>query len=117
MVDICTSVHLNKQFKWLFQQTTSFFLKIATYHTLANPEIYAKLKAELREAMPDPAITLPLATLEKLPYLHGVVQEAHRFSHGVVGRLQRISPGEPLQYQDWVIPAGTSSLDDVSSSA
>lgn len=90
------------------QQTTSFFLNIATFHILANPEIYAKLKAELREAMPYVLVTPPLATLEQLPYLHGVVQEAHRFLHGVVERLQRISPDEPLQYQDWVIPAGTS---------
>lgn len=89
------------------QETSSFFLKTTTYHILANEEIHSKLTAELREAIPNPNAIPPLARLETLPYLHAVVQEGHRFSHGVVGRLQRISPDEPLQYQDWTIPAGT----------
>ena len=89
------------------QETSSFFLKTVTYHILANKEIHSTLKAELMEAIPDPNTIPPLARLEKLPYLHAVVQEGHRFSHGVVGRLQRISPDKPLQYQDWLIPAGT----------
>lgn len=89
------------------QETTSFFLKTVSYHILANEEIHTKLKAELKEAMPNPTKMPPLATLEQLPYLHAVVQEGHRFSHGVVGRLQRISPEEPLRYRDWVVPAGT----------
>ena len=89
------------------QETSSFFLKTTTYHILANQEICSELKAELKQAIPNPASIPPLAQLEQLPYLHAVVQEGHRFSHGVVGRLQRISPDQPLQYQDWVIPAGT----------
>lgn len=89
------------------QETSSFFLKTTTYHILASPKIHSKLKAELMQAIPDPASIPPLAQLEQLPYLHAVVQEGHRFSHGVVGRLQRISPEKALQYQDWIIPAGT----------
>ena len=89
------------------QETSSFFLKTTTYHILANEEIHSKLKTELNEAIPNSGHIPPLAQLEKLPYLHAVVQEGHRFSHGVVGRLQRISPDKPLQYQDWMIPAGT----------
>ena len=89
------------------QETSSFFLKTTTYHILANPEIHSKLKAELRQAIPDPASIPPLAQLEQLPYLHAIIQEGHRLSYGVVGRLQRISPDKPLQYQDWTIPAGT----------
>ena len=89
------------------QETSSFFLKTTTYYILANAEINSKLKAELKQVIPDPASIPPLSQLEQLPYLHAVVQEGHRFSHGVVGRLQRISPEKPLQYQDWVIPAGT----------
>jgi cytochrome P450 len=88
------------------QETSSFFLKTVTYFILANPEIHSRLKAELAEAIPDPGSIPQLATLEKLPYLHAVIQEGHRFSHGVVGRLQRISPDKPLQYRNWVIPAG-----------
>lgn len=89
------------------QETSSFFLKTTTYHILANRQIHSRLKAELREAIPDPNSIPPLATLEALPYLHAVVQEGHRFSHGVVGRLERISPLEPIPYRKWVIPPGT----------
>ncbi|ETN41890.1 uncharacterized protein HMPREF1541_03829 [Cyphellophora europaea CBS 101466] len=89
------------------QETTSFFLKTTSYYILADGEIHSKLKAELREAIPDPNSIPPLAKLEQLPYLHAVVQEGHRFSHGVSGRLQRISPDKPLRCNEWVIPAGT----------
>lgn len=89
------------------QETSSFFLKTTTYYIIANPEIYSKLKAELKTAIPNPNSIPPLAQLEALPYLHAVVQEGHRFSHGVVGRLERISPNDPIPYKDWVIPAGT----------
>ena len=89
------------------QQTTAHFLKIVTYHILANEDVYSRLKAELREAILDPTSIPPLAQLERLPYLHAVVLEGHRVSYGVVSRLQRISPDQPLHYKDWVIPAGT----------
>jgi len=89
------------------QQTTAHFLKTVSYHILANEGVHSRLKAELKEAIPNPASIPPLAQLERLPYLHAVVLEGHRVSYGVVGRLQRISPDQPLRYKDWVIPAGT----------
>ena len=89
------------------QETSSFFLQQASYFILADPAIHARLTAELKDAIPNPAEIPPLAKLEQLPYLHAVVQEVHRFSHGVVGRLERISPDKPIQYKDWVIPPGT----------
>ena len=89
------------------QETTSFFLKTVTFYILANKSIYAKLKDELKRAIPDPHSIPALARLENLPYLRAVVQEGHRFSHGVVGRLERISPDAPLQFRDWTIPPGT----------
>lgn len=89
------------------QETSSFFLQQASYFILANPDVQAKLRAELGQAIPNPNSIPPLATLEELPYLHAVVQEVHRFSHGVVGRLERVSPDKTIQYKDWVIPKGT----------
>lgn len=100
------------------QETTSFLLQTVTYHALANPAIYSQLRAELRREVKD-TMNASVAQLERLPYLRAVVQEGHRFAHGVVGRLQRISPDAPLYYhdsnktpnkdggRDWVIPAGT----------
>lgn len=89
------------------QETSSFFLKTTTYHILANPDIHTRLKAELKEHIQNASSIPPLATLEQLPYLSAIVREGHRFSHGVVGRLQRVSPDESIRYKDWVIPAGT----------
>ena len=89
------------------QETSSFFLQQASYFILANPEVHAKLKAELEEAIPDLSSIPQLARLEELPYLHAVVQEIHRFSHGVVGRLERVCPDKTIQYKDWIIPPGT----------
>ena len=89
------------------QQTTAHHLKTATYHIVANPEIHRRLRAELESAIPNSSSIPPLAQLEKLPYLRAVILEGHRFSHGVVSRLPRISPDQPLQFREWVIPAGT----------
>ncbi|KAK7952714.1 uncharacterized protein PG986_008442 [Apiospora aurea] len=94
------------------QETTSFLLKTVTYHVLANPAIHARLRAELVDVNVahdgvGGVMGASVAQLERLPYLRAVVQEGHRFAHGVAGRMQRISPDAPLWYGDWVIPAGT----------
>ncbi|KAJ8130051.1 hypothetical protein O1611_g3581 [Lasiodiplodia mahajangana] len=70
--------------------------------------IIDRLQKELREAIPDPiSAPPPLAELEKLPYLYGVVQESLRMSFGVTQRLLRVNPHTPLQYGSYVIPPGT----------
>ncbi|KAK4496736.1 hypothetical protein PRZ48_012719 [Zasmidium cellare] len=86
--------------------TSAAHLANTTFHVLNNPRILKRLQQELEEAMPDPDVMVPLATLEKLEYLNAVVAEGHRLSHGVVHRLQRISPYTPIHYGDWAIPAG-----------
>jgi cytochrome P450 len=58
--------------------TTGNAMTVACYKTLNNPEIYAKLRAELLEAFPDPNAKLEFTKLEKLPYLTGVVKEGIR---------------------------------------
>jgi hypothetical protein len=44
-----------------------------------------------------------------------VIKEGLRLSHGVAGRLYRISPDKPLVYNDgkkeWIIPPGVSTLE------
>jgi cytochrome P450 len=49
--------------------TTGNCMTVAAYHVVRNPEIYQKLKAELRAAFPDPKAELDFVSLEKLPYL------------------------------------------------
>jgi cytochrome P450 len=79
---------------------------------LTLPHVLRKLKAELTAAIPDTSVSVPLATLEQLPYLTATIHEALRLSCGVSSRLQRIAPDEDLIFhddggKDWVIPRGT----------
>jgi cytochrome P450 len=89
------------------QVTTAHFLKMTSFHVLANPDILTKLKEELKSAMPSDGSLPPLSKVEPLPYLSAVISEGFRKSYGVSQRLPRVSPDAPLIYKDWVIPAGT----------
>ncbi|KAI1767418.1 cytochrome P450 family protein [Hypoxylon sp. FL1150] len=90
-------------------QSTQLSLTMAHYHLLANPSIMAKLRAELSS---HPSSTL--VQLEQLPYLNGVIQEAHRLAFGLTGRNARVSPDQPITYTDkstgraYILPPGTS---------
>jgi hypothetical protein len=87
--------------------TAAWALSVATFYLLSQPSTLLALKAELSVAIPKPTNVIPLATLEKLPYLTGVIKEGLRLSYGESSRIPRISPDAPLQLNDWVIPAGT----------
>lgn len=99
--------------------TYSPMLSLATahYHLLARPDVMAKLRAELA-AHPEAATA---SELGQLPYLNGVVQEAHRLTFGLTGRNPRVCPDETLVYTatekdaygrgvqtSYAIPPGTS---------
>ncbi|PSN70347.1 cytochrome P450 [Corynespora cassiicola Philippines] len=86
-------------------ETTATILSIAIARVCFNPEIEAKLREELKAAIPDPKVLPPLSVTEKLPYLGAVIRESLRLGYGVYGRLDRIAD-EPIQYGKWVIPAG-----------
>ena len=87
-------------------ETTAFTMSTITYQVLANPATLAKLRAALRQAIPDPnALPLPLGQLEAIPYLHACVQEGLRLAYGTSNRLTRVAR-TPIQYRDWDIPAG-----------
>ena len=92
-----------------------------TFHLLANPPIFKKLREELTAALPSINAHPTSTQLEQLPYLSAIIQEGLRLHPGSTMRMQRISPDEPLIYRDpatkqeWVIPAGTSvSMDPLS---
>ena len=93
--------------------TTSWALSVATYHLIASPKILMRLKSELISAIPDSNTRIPLPSLENLPYLVAVVQEAIRLSYGVASRLQRVSPEkcllftDPISGKQWSIPPNT----------
>ncbi|KAJ6114889.1 cytochrome P450 [Penicillium sp. IBT 16267x] len=88
--------------------STARTIGFATYYILANPEIKAKLQAELRETMDGWPEKVPsMAELLALPYLQAIIKESLRLSYGVMHRLPRISPDVALQYKDFTIPVGT----------
>ncbi|KAL3424016.1 cytochrome P450 [Phlyctema vagabunda] len=85
--------------------TTKTTLSLATYHILANPPIYKRLREELTAAIPDLSVTSPtLPELEQLPYLSAIIQESLRLAFGISQRLQRINPHSPIQYKGYTIP-------------
>ncbi|KAK4497348.1 hypothetical protein PRZ48_011799 [Zasmidium cellare] len=87
-------------------ETTAKASTTILYYLITYPECLAKLKEELRNAMPDPSILVSWTQLEQLPYLSAVIQEGIRLTGGITTRLPRVA-NEPLRYEDWIIPAGT----------
>jgi cytochrome P450 len=87
--------------------STAHFLTVATFHLLNNPEMMKRLKLELEKAIPDPKKMPPLPELEKLPFLHQIIQETFRVSYGIGHRMPRIAPNEALEFHGWTIPPGT----------
>ncbi|KAH8658663.1 cytochrome P450 [Tricladium varicosporioides] len=87
--------------------TVALVLTLTTYYLLRDRERLDKLRAELLSASKGADGRFDLVTLQKLPYLTGVVLEGLRLSYGTSCRLSRIAPYEVLQFQDWKIPAGT----------
>ncbi|RAL60371.1 hypothetical protein DID88_000147 [Monilinia fructigena] len=93
-------------------ETTKWTLTVAMFHLIDKPELLSKLRAEILTVFPDLSSPPSLATLEKLPYLTAVGQEAIRLSMGPVQHLPRLAH-KPLPYTDpktgrtYIIPAGT----------
>ncbi|KAM0802677.1 oxoglutarate/iron-dependent oxygenase [Usnea florida] len=92
-------------------ETSSWILSIMTVHILENPRVVAKLRAELKAALPDPNEPLSIKDTEQLPYLSAVITEGMRLAMGTSQRQTRINPNEVWTYNDgnkqWSIPPGT----------
>ncbi|KAL8963314.1 MAG: hypothetical protein Q9183_005026, partial [Haloplaca sp. 2 TL-2023] len=87
-------------------ETVARTLTTMTYYLITNPPILAKLRRELQSAQPDPLTPLPFQELEHLPWLSAIIKESMRLWGVMASRSPLVSP-TPLQYEDWVIPAGT----------
>ena len=90
-------------------ETTSNTLCVALYHLHLphNKGKLARLKAELKSAMPEASQLAPWAKLETLPYLSAVIKEALRLAYGTSSRFIRVAPEAMLQYKNYVLPPGT----------
>lgn len=78
-----------------------------TWYLANDPKTLQKLRDEVKSVQPDPTKPADLKTLEKLPYLSGVILEGLRLSLGTSTRNARAAPDRIIKYQDWDIPAGT----------
>ncbi|KAJ9216495.1 hypothetical protein DTO166G4_2083 [Paecilomyces variotii] len=87
--------------------TTAGTMAFLVYYIASNPAIKKRLQEELKPVMRDYPQTKPTwAQLEKVPYLQALIKETLRLSYGTMHRRPRVSPRQPLQFKQWVIPAG-----------
>ena len=81
-------------------------------YLLSTPRVLGRLRAELKEAIPDPAKPASIRDIEQLPYLDAVVTEGLRLAMGTSRRQTRISPSNVMVFHDgektWHIPPGVS---------
>ena len=87
--------------------TTSWALTVGSYHLSSNPAILRALRAELDAVGIRSAADCDWNSLQKLPYLNGVVHESIRLAHGISTRSPRLSPDSELRYGAWLIPKNT----------
>lgn len=80
----------------------------ALFFLISNPEIYAKLKAEIKEFFPqfDGSDAFDGKMVEKLPYLNAVAEESMRLG-SPLGSFPRIAPKGGAHVAGQYIPEGT----------
>lgn len=90
-------------------ETAAQSIRTVLYYLYSNPDLLQRLRDELAQARKEHGLggDLPLATLEQLPLLTGVLCEGLRLSPGLATRLARVAPDHDLFYEQWLIPAGT----------
>lgn len=87
--------------------TTANTAMFTSWELSQNLDVQAKLHAELLAAFPDPSQPLDVETLEKLPYLDGVVKEGLRIHAPLPAFLERLAPPGGLNICGYDIPEGT----------
>ncbi|KAK0620047.1 benzoate 4-monooxygenase cytochrome P450 [Immersiella caudata] len=89
-------------------ETSGNSLGLIAFRVLNDREVHRRLTEELITAFPDPSARMDFLTLEKLPYLTGVVKEGLRLSYGVIYPLPRVVPKEigDATFGGHHIPAG-----------
>lgn len=93
--------------------TTAISLRLILYHIYNNPDVLARLRAELRNATAEKSTErgtiqlLSLTELEQLPFLTACLTEGLRMMPALGTRMARIAPDRDIMYGSWSIPAGT----------
>ncbi|KAF4332213.1 cytochrome P450 monooxygenase [Fusarium beomiforme] len=87
--------------------TTASTVAIALWHLLHKPDLYTRLRTELKTVMPEKDSQPTLKELESLPFLSACIKEGLRITCPPRGRLPRVVPPEGLQCNGVFIPPGT----------
>ncbi|TAQ84226.1 hypothetical protein B7494_g7460 [Chlorociboria aeruginascens] len=88
--------------------TTGIANMVTLFNIIDNPQIHARLLAELKTVMPTPQSHAPYLELEKLPYLTACIKEGLRYSSPAASRTPRLVPDGGVTLPDGrFIPAGT----------
>jgi cytochrome P450 len=92
-------------------ETTAISLSAIFYHLLKNPRVYAKLMAELDDAVDTGIIQdkslVTWSESQKLPYLDAVIQESFRVHPAPGLILERVVPDSGVRILGEHIPGGT----------
>ncbi|KAM3436075.1 hypothetical protein MY4824_004553 [Beauveria thailandica] len=86
--------------------TTKQALTMIAFHILDNADVYRRLRQELLEAIPDPAVMPSWPELQQLPFLTACIEEGLRIGFGTVQRSPRIA-STAIPYRGYTIPART----------
>ena len=83
-------------------------ITFAFFFLASNPEVYAKLKTEIKDFFPDSdgSETIDGKAVEKLPYLNAVAEESMRLG-APLGSFPRITPKGGAHIAGQFIPEGT----------
>lgn len=84
---------------------TALIVGLACYFLTAEPQYFQQLRHELEKAFPDPLGTLPLNTLNALPLLNGVLNEALRICLPYF--FTRVVPAGGTRIDGRYVPGGT----------
>ncbi|KAK8230498.1 oxoglutarate/iron-dependent oxygenase [Phyllosticta capitalensis] len=93
-------------------ETVTWTLAVIFFHIFTKPRIMKKLMDEIVPIFPNPDEIPSQASLERLQYLTATIFEGLRLSYGLVTRLPRVSPVEPMIFRstdgkiEKVIPPG-----------
>ncbi|KAK2025530.1 putative cytochrome P450 monooxygenase [Colletotrichum zoysiae] len=87
--------------------TTAATITVGLWHLLHRPDLYARLRAELKTIMPEKDSQPSLRELESLPFLNACIKEGLRVACPIPGRLPRVVPPEGLNHNGLFIPPGT----------
>jgi cytochrome P450 len=95
-------------------ETTAISLSSIFYFLVKNPRVYAKLMAEINEAVENGTIEdkdgdgiVTWTESQKLPYLDAVIQESFRLHPAPGLLLERVVPAKGIDILGHFIPGGT----------